>query len=374
MSLYVGLISGTSMDGIDAALVSFDGNALQVIDTSTSTYPAQLRAQLLNAIQPDHVLSLHDFGHLHVTVGACFAQATNELLARNKIAKESVSAIGSHGQTLRHSPDSDPPYTIQIGDPATIATNCSIETIADFRSLDVAAGGEGAPLVPPFHEAYLRDTNLDTVVVNIGGISNVTILPADPAAPISGFDTGPGNCLLDEWIFRHRAERFDDDGAWASSGSVSLPLLNHLLSDEYVQRPGTKSTGREYFNLAFLDAILADRDFTSLAPADVQASLVSFTAACIGKGIEDCGVDPARVLVCGGGAKNSQLMARLATLFPQAMVDSTDAVGLDPDMIEALAFAWLAHQRHNLRPVTLTTNDTRRPAQFLGAIYLPPRT
>jgi anhydro-N-acetylmuramic acid kinase len=272
---------------------------------------------------------------------------------------------------LRHSPDSDPPYSIQIGDPATIAAHCSITTVADFRALDIAAGGQGAPLVPPFHEAYFRDKKENTVVINIGGIANITVLPAQPSNAMQGFDTGPGNCLLDEWIRQRRNEPYDDGGRWAGSGHVSKKLLDALIADEYVQRQPVKSTGREYFNLAFLTDVLSNTGLSGLAPEDVQATLASYTVASITHGIQQTGVSPDRVLVCGGGAKNEIVMQGLRKALPRSNVQSTKALNIDPDLIEALAFAWLAKQRLEMKPVRLTTGSDR--PRILGAVYEPIR-
>jgi anhydro-N-acetylmuramic acid kinase len=370
MSLYIGLISGTSMDGVDAALVGFDGNKINVVGTLTTAYPKSLHTQLTGAVQPDARLSLHEFAELDITVGRCFANAALALLKETGTSPSDVLAIGSHGQTLRHSPDTDPPYSIQIGDPATIATRCSITTVADFRALDLAAGGQGAPLVPAFHDAYFRHPTENTVVINIGGIANITVLPSDPDAAIQGFDTGPGNCLLDEWIWRERRLPYDDRGDWAASGQVSKALLAALMADEYIQRPPVKSTGREYFNLAFLIKVLAALGSPDMAAKDVQASLVEYTVASITHGIEQTRVTPDRILVCGGGARNATLMQRLRDSLPRSELYSTAALNIDPDVIEALAFAWLAKQRLEMQAVRLTTGRGERK-RILGAVYQP---
>lgn len=374
MSSYIGLISGTSMDGVDAALVSFKEDTFSVHATRTTQYPSALRAQLLEAIAPDARLTLHEYGSLNVAVGKVFAQAACEIIDTTDSKQHGrIVAIGSHGQTLRHSPDSAPPYTIQIGDPATITQATNLATVADFRSLDIAAGGQGAPLVPPFHEAYFRAANSNTVVLNIGGIANLTLLPGDPAISLRGFDTGPGNCLLDEWIALHRQQAFDYNGEWAQSGSIVPAVLEALMAEPYISRPSPKSTGREYFNLAWLQGVLEQAHANALPPADVQATLLAYTVESVAVGIEQAGIAPERLLVCGGGARNGRIIAGLRARLPGVAVDSTDAVGANPDSIEALAFAWLARQRMLEMPVRLTTSDAVTE-RVLGAVYLPSKT
>lgn len=370
MSTYIGLISGTSMDGVDAALVSFEENTFSVHATRTIQYPSALRAQLIEAIAPGARLTLHEFGSLDVAVGQIFAQAACEIMDATDGKHADIVAIGSHGQTLRHSPDSAPPYTIQIGDPATITQASGLNTVADFRSLDIAAGGQGAPLVPPFHEAYFRTANSNTVVLNIGGIANLTLLPGDPALPLRGFDTGPGNCLLDEWIALHRQQPFDYNGEWAQSGNVVPAVLEALMADPYISRTPPKSTGREYFNLTWLQNVLGKTQATALRPEDVQATLLAYTVESVAVGIEHVEMIPERVLVCGGGARNERIIEGLRARLRGVSVASTDAVGANPDSIEAVAFAWLARQRMLETPVRLTTvgSVTER---ILGAVYLP---
>jgi anhydro-N-acetylmuramic acid kinase len=370
MPSYIGLISGTSMDGVDAALVSFESDAFIVHATRTTEYPTALREQLIEAIRPGARLSLHEFGSLDVTVGGIFAQAAREIMGECDIDRAGIVAIGSHGQTLRHSPDSAPPYTIQIGDPATITNACGLPTVADFRSLDIAAGGQGAPLVPPFHEAYFRNAPANTVVLNIGGIANLTILPGDPEQPLLGFDTGPGNCLLDEWIGLHRQQKFDHDGNWARTGTIVPALLRTMMANPYISRAPPKSTGREYFNLAWLRTALEEARANDLQPEDVQATLLAYTVESVACGIEQVAAAPERVLVCGGGARNGRIIDSLRARLRGVSVDSIDAVGANPDSIEAVAFAWLARQRMNETPVRLTT-ATAVTERILGAVYLP---
>ncbi len=374
MSLYIGLMSGTSMDGVDAALVSFDGEdgPCRILHSITAKYPTELRTELARAILPGARFSLHEFASLNISVGRWFAHTVSRLLDESEYSGNDVVAIGSHGQTLRHSPDTDPAYSVQIGDPATIATRCSIMTVADFRSLDIAAGGQGAPLVPAFHEACFRDDVALTIVINIGGIANITVLPPKDRGEIVGFDTGPGNCLLDGWIWQERQIPFDDGGQWAASGKVLNGLLTTLMTDDYIHRSPPKSTGREYFNLEFLERVITDFGKNDLNPEDVQATLLEYTAASITSALEQSDLHPDRVLICGGGANNETLMGRLRALQPEAEIVSTAAYGLDPNAVEAAAFAWLARQRIKGTSVSVTTGNGAL-ARILGAVYLPTR-
>jgi anhydro-N-acetylmuramic acid kinase len=370
MSLYIGLMSGTSMDGVDVSLVKIDDRNIEVIRSSTIAYPHELRTQLAHAIAPATRLSLHEFGSLNISIGRVFAQAAHEILDQTNTHHSDVDAIGSHGQTLRHSPDSDPPYSIQLGDPATIATRTLITTVADFRALDIAAGGQGAPLVPAFHDAWFREDSKNTVVVNIGGIANITVLSSQTSAAITGYDTGPGNCLLDEWIADVCQRPFDKDGNWAASGNVHAGLLAQLIADPYIQRTEPKSTGREYFNLEFLKQIIQETGTCDLPKEDVQATLLEFTVASIARAIEESCAHPDDVFVCGGGVNNAAMMSRLREFLPASRLSSTAMRDIDPDAIEAVAFAWLARQRLNLESVPVTTGPGAT-ARILGAVYVP---
>ena len=358
------------MDGVDAALASFEGDKIEVIAQRTKSYPAHIGAILRELIQPGAEITMDQLGRLHIELGQLFAGAVIELLDAVGCKRADVAAIGSHGQTIRHSPDTDPAYSLQLGDPATIATRCGITTVADFRSLDIAAGGQGAPLVPAFHAVYCREPQSNTVVINIGGIANITFLGCEAGDNIIGFDTGPGNCLLDEWNARHHQGPFDDRGSWAATGQVVSKLLDTLLNDRYIKSAYPKSTGREYFNLQWLNDVLARENLADAKPQDVQATLAEFTATSIVTGIQQCGHRVAQQYVCGGGAHNDFLMRRLTRLQPDSRVQTTAAVGIDPDAVEALAFAWLARQRMASEPVRLAT--TAKPvSRILGAIYAP---
>ena len=275
-------------------------------------------------------------------------------------------AIGSHGQTLRHEPYSEAPFTLQIGNPGIIAAGTGITTVADFRSADIALGGQGAPLAPAFHEWLLREPGALRAVVNIGGIANVTILPPGDGAT-TGFDTGPGNTLLDAWCREHRGQSFDESGAWAADGNVDQALLERLLGDPYFSAAPPKSTGFEYFNLGWLDAAGVD----NIPPVDVQATLAALTARTIGDAIRDAASDRCEVFVCGGGVHNDELMRLLAEELPGCRVQSTGAAGLDPDWVEAVAFAWLAKRRLASETGSLASVTGANRDSILGVIHEP---
>jgi anhydro-N-acetylmuramic acid kinase len=361
---FIGLISGTSMDGIDAVLVEFGDHAVTLVATHEHPYGEDLRARLSAAIRHPEHCTVDEVGSLDRAVGESFRDAANALLASSGIAPASVVAIGSHGQTLRHLPRAAQPFTLQIGDPSIIATGTGIRTVADFRRADLALGGEGAPLAPAFHEWLFRRPGRDRVVLNIGGIANVTMLAGNPA-PTTGFDTGPGNTLLDAWVGRHRSLPFDRDGAWASSGTVDERLLGRLLADPYFHEPPPKSTGFEYFNLGWLERFPVD----ALAAVDVQATLAELTAASVDDAIHRTMPEAVEVLVCGGGAHNTDLIGRLRRRLAPASVTPTAAAGLGPDWVEAAAFAWLAMRRLEELPGNLPAVTGASRAAPLGAVF-----
>lgn len=359
------------MDGVDAVLIEITENACRTLGGLTHPYPRRLHDLLHTAIVPDARLSLHEIASLDVEVGAWFADAAALLLERLDIQATTVLAVGSHGQTLRHAPRATSPYSLQIGSPSVIAARLGITTVADFRSLDIAYGGEGAPLVPAFHEWLLRVDDENRVIANIGGIANISVLPADRAAPLMGYDTGPGNCLMDSWSARHCGTPYDANGDWAATGQVSEALLEALLEDMYYATPPPKSTGREVFNLAYLEPILMRSPFVALASADVQATLAELTVESLAREVQRHGQGwVTKLFVCGGGARNTYLMQRLARRLAPLSVASTRVIGVDPDMVEACAFAWLAHMRLQAQPVSMTTGTVSRKVT-LGAIYAP---
>ena len=348
------------MDGIDAALVSFGDSDLSIAATTQQDYPADLRNRLFTASRNPDSITLDELGELNTWVGECFRDASLALLESSKVEASDVRAIGSHGQTVRHQPDAAHRFTLQIGDPSIIATGTGIDTVADFRSADMALGGEGAPLAPAFHNWLFRDTSTERAVLNIGGIANLTVLSGDES--VIGFDTGPGNTLLDAWVEKHQGVAFDDKGRWGANGSVNDALLQSLLSDPWFAKAPPKSTGFEYFNLDWLEANLP----AELAAIDVQATLVELTALSIANNIPNSVSD---IFVCGGGAHNAYLLTRIEHRLPNMGVATTGAVGLDPDWVEAVAFAWLAMRRLIGMPGNIpSVTGASRPA-ILGALY-----
>lgn len=366
MCLFIGLMSGTSVDAIDVALVEFIGSEIQLQATHCHPWPLPLRDALLHLCQQSRGQStLHEIATLDVRVGELFAEATLALLAQTHTPRQQVCAIGSPGQTLYHYPDGNPPYTWQLGDPNVIAQLTKIPTVADFRRRDVATGGQGAPLAPSFHNARWRSPLEKRVVLNIGGIANITVLPADHSLPVIGFDTGPGNALLDAHAFQHLQTRLDENGAWAAQGQVQSSLLDSLLTDSYFARPAPKSTGRDYFNLAWLSYYTTT---LSISPPDLQATLCQLTVESVAQAVQPYA--PQRLLVCGGGVHNSGLMAGLAKRLPDCIIESTLAYGIDPDWVEAVSFAWFAKQRIEQQPSNLPSVTGAREAVVLGGIYL----
>ncbi len=366
---YVGLMTGTSLDAVDAVLVEFDGNRPRLLAARSTPLAPDLRAGLAALTRPGED-EIHRLLAADTALGEALARAVLELLEETGTTPAGVRAIGSHGQTVRHCPDPPQANTLQIGNPAIIALRTGITTVADFRRADLAAGGQGAPLAPAFHAACFRDPGGDRVVVNIGGMANLTVLPADAAAPVTGFDTGPGNVLMDLWAQRHLGVPYDDGGAWAASGKVIPGLLETLLGDAYFERPPPKSTGREHFDEAWLERHLAHHG--GLAPEDIQATLCELTAASIAHAVEHHAPPGAAVYVCGGGARNTRLMARLAARLPGRTVGDTGRLGLDPRWVEAAAFAWLARERLAGRPANLpSVTGAARPV-LLGAIHAAP--
>jgi len=368
MSHYIGLMSGTSVDGIDAAVVEISSDkTLKVKATHCHPIPAALREAVETLMVPGPG-EIDRLGEIDVQLGELFAEAAMAALARTGLAASQIRAIGSHGQTVRHRPRVSHPFTLQIGNPAIIAERTGITTVADFRRRDMAAGGEGAPLVPAFHDWMFRSPDHDRVIVNIGGIANITFLPADAGSPVRGFDTGPGNALLDRWIERSQGKRCDEAGRWAASGKVDQVLLERLLADEYFARKPPKSTGREHYSLDWLQARLHPLA-QPVADTDVQATLAALTARTVAHAIRDGAGPHAEVFVCGGGAHNTDLIERLQSELAPTTVQTTDVLGLPPDWVEAVAFVWLAHQTLAGRPGNLPAVTGARRAAILGSIF-----
>jgi anhydro-N-acetylmuramic acid kinase len=362
MALYIGLMSGTSLDGVDGALARFDDGAITTQGAAYIPFPPALRADLM-ALQAAGPNEIEREALAANQLARHYADCVRALLSEAKLQPKDVRAVAVHGQTIRHRPELG--FTRQTNNPALLAELCGIDVIADFRSRDIAAGGQGAPLVPAFHQALFGKAGQTRVVANIGGISNISVL-AD--ARVTGFDTGPGNVLMDAWIGRHQGKEYDQDGAWAASGTEIPGLLASMLAEPYFALPAPKSTGRDLFHAEWLDRQLTA--FPGAAPEDVQCTLTRLTALTLARAIGAYGGGADAVYVCGGGAYNGVLMNELGTaLGKQVMVASTQALGVAPNRVEALAFAWLGYRfserlAGNLPSVTGASGD-----RVLGALY-----
>ena len=360
--LYVGLMSGTSLDGVDAVLADFSVRPPRVRASAHHPFPALLRAELLALQSPGHdeIARAAVAGNV---LALAYASAVEEVLLAAGADKSVVQAIGCHGQTVRHRPERG--FTSQIGNPALLAERTAIRVVADFRSRDIAAGGQGAPLAPAFHAEVFLDRNEHRAILNLGGIANVTRLA--PEGAITGFDTGPGNCLMDLWCAQHTGAPFDDAGKWAAGGRVLPRLLARMQQDPYFSLPPPKSTGRDLFNDAWVRARIKTEDEAQ----SVQATLLELTARSICDAIGRHLPRTQRVIACGGGTKNLALMTRLKDLLDPVALDSSDLHGLDPQLVEALAFAWLARQRVRGLPGNLPSVTGALGRRVLGAVYPP---
>lgn len=372
--LYIGIMSGTSLDAIDAILVDFADNKTTEIAYRSDPIPEELRSQLL-VLQASSDNELDLAARLDRQLAKLISQTVLSLLKDSKISAQRISAIGSHGQTLRHEPTLNDSYTIQIGDPNTIAELTKITTVADFRRRDIAAGGQGAPLVPPFHAAVFyndRNNNKEQrAIVNIGGMANITLLQSGSSKDkphVSGFDTGPGNVLLDAWIMKHKNKPYDRNGEWGRSGTINQALLNLLLSLPYFSAPAPKSTGREQFNLSWLEQTLAGLK-ESISPADVQATLTMLSACTISRAIIDNAASTKSIYICGGGAYNQYLTELLEQALSPRLVRPTDALGIKAERVEALAFAWLARQTMLRLPGNCPSVTGASNSCILGGVY-----
>ena len=366
MALFIGLISGTSMDAVDAALVAFERDGTTTVATHSASIPGDLKGEL-HALAQDPAGAAVRFWNADARLGSVFAGAALELLDVAAVDPRRVAAIGSHGQTVYHAPGAAPPLTVQLGDPSIIAERTGITTVADFRRRDVAAGGEGAPLAPAFHRAAFSAPGVERGILNLGGIANLSVLPADPDRPPLGFDTGPGNTLLDAFVRTRFGADMDRDAALASEGEVIPSLLAALLADPYFGREPPKSTGRELFNAAWLDARLAAH--AEAAPKDVLRTLCELTVETAAAAVERFAPHTQELYLCGGGARNPLIASRLAERAAPIGVDTTAKLGIHPDWVEAAAFAWLAMrtlagESGNAPSVTGAAKET-----VLGGIY-----
>jgi len=363
-SLFIGLMSGTSMDAVDAVLVDLGGAQPQLLATHHQPLPPTLREELIDIASPGDD-GIDRVGRLDAQLGELFAASALAVTEAGRRTPERIAAIGSHGQTVRHRPGTTPPFTVQIGDPNIIAERTGITTVADFRRRDVAAGGQGAPLVPAFHAAIFHTPDRDRAILNIGGMANLSVVPAAVEAEVFGFDTGPGNTLMDAWCQRHLGMPFDEGGRWGASGEVDTALLARLLEAPYLRGVPPKSTGREEFNLPWLEERLVGNE----APQDVQATLCAFTAASAADALERFAPATEEVLVCGGGAYNPTLMEALEGRLGNRYLASTSAYGVDPRWVEAIAFAWLAQRTLAGLPGNLPAVTGARHRVILGGIY-----
>lgn len=372
--LFIGLMSGTSLDGIDAVLVDFAprNGKPQLLGSYSQAIPAALTTriqQLCDAQSPGN--EINQLGDIDRQLGKLFAQAVNTLCRQSGVDKKHITAIGSHGQTVRHYPDGENGFTLQIGDANTIATQSGIDVIADFRKKDIALGGQGAPLVPAFHQAVFADDSKDRLIVNIGGIANLTFLAANGKHPTCGFDTGPGNTLMDGWIQQHKGQPYDACGQWAQSGQLNEALLAELLSDDFFQQLPPKSSGREKFNLQWLAQGIkrSQSPGQSMRPQDVQRTLMQLTAESLAQAIRPL-ADGGDIYLCGGGSHNQLLVTTIGACLPQFKVLNTHALGVDPDWVEAMAFAWLARAHTLNQPGNVpSVTGAKRPAVLGG--YFP---
>lgn len=364
--LYIGLMSGTSLDGVDAVLVDFTPSAPCLLEQVFVPMPEDLRAQLLRICNSSSI-AFADFACVDVEIARLSSKAVMTLLNKTSAQAEDVCAIGSHGQTIFHQPSGNAPTSVQIGDPNLITELTGITTVSDFRRRDIAAHGQGAPLVPAFHQALFRSSCENRVILNIGGIANITALPKSNETSVIGFDTGPGNVLMDYWIGQHEGKRYDMNGDWAASGQVNATLLASMLNDPYFASAPPKSTGRELFNPAWLAHHIKQVEPGVSAP-DVQATLSALSAQSIAHAIARWADHPERVIVCGGGAHNAHLIdgIRKASALP---VESSARFGIDPNWVEAVAFAWLAKQCIEKKTGNLPSVTGASHPVILGGIY-----
>jgi len=366
--LYIGLMSGTSLDGVDGVLANFTGPKLRVIAHANVPLPPSLKEELLALNQPGPN-ELHRAALAANALMYVYADVVHQLLTESSIPRDDIRAIGAHGQTVRHQPQSHDKtgYTLQLCNPALLAELTGMDVVADFRSRDVAAGGQGAPLVPVFHQSVFGAFAESTAILNIGGMANLTVIDPAPGCDLMGFDCGPGNVLLDAWCQQHLGQPFDAGGTWAAQGHINPALLSTLLSESFFALPAPKSTGRDLFNMDWLDAALAKHP--AVVPVDVQATLCELTASVCASCVRSYALNSKELVVCGGGAFNLHLMNRLQALLPKLRVQSSEFHGLPPLQVEAAAFAWLARKTVKREPLSLEKITGAKGARIAGAIY-----
>lgn len=363
---YIGLMSGTSVDAIDCALIDTANNNVQLRCASAFPIPDKLISDIHQLCAEGQSAKLHDIATADIALGQLMADAVQNLLSEYQIEARTISAIGSHGQTIYHHPHGNHPYSLQIGDPNIIAERSGITTVADFRRRDLAAGGEGAPLVPLFHKEIFHSDTENRVILNIGGIANITVLPADISKPVTGFDTGPGNTLMDQWMLKNFNKPMDTNGEIARQGKVDASLLQAFLQDSYFSRPAPKSSGREYFNPEWLASHI---NSNNISIEDVQATLCMLTATSIINAINEYAADTNLILVCGGGCHNPALMTQLRNLAQGMHIEDTNSENINPDWVEAMTFAWLAKNTIHGKAGNLPSVTGARSATILGGIY-----
>jgi len=363
--LVIGMLSGTSRDGVDAVLVNFNRGSMNLLHATCTPYPAAIKLTLEQLLETGKPPGKELANLLDENLGRFFARAAQNLVREAGMEMRDIRAIGSHGQNVWHQPCGKDPASIQLGKGHLIAINTGTTVVANFRMADVKAGGQGAPLAPLLHQELFRSEHENRAIANIGGIANLTILPS--CGPVTGFDCGPGNCLMDAWTSLHLQTDFDDGGRWAAKGSMDPDLLKRLLADPYFEQHPPKSTGLEYFNFNWLNKLLGD---PAPAPGVVQATLAELSAQSIARSLENTGL-PERLLVCGGGVHNNYLMRRIAAALPAVVVEPTSRHGADPNWVEGILFAWLARQRLNEQlQDTRTITGARQPV-LLGEIFQP---
>ena len=365
MNLYIGIMSGTSMDGIDAVLVDLSEGKVNVLQKHSEDFPNKLKEkldQLIRTFQTD-LLTLGEIDH---QLALCYAKTANNLVEKSGVSRSQIRAIGCHGQTVFHSPLSEHPFTMQLGDGNLIAAKTEITTVTDFRRMDMALGGNGAPLAPGFHQAFLNSNKEKRGILNLGGIANLTIT-ADQETNVIGFDSGPANCLMDTWIYKIKNKKYDNGGNWAKSGKIIPELLDRMLKEEYFQKTAPKSTGRELFNLNWLN------DHLKLLPTykdvDVQSTLLELTAVTVSNSVIKSNHKLDAIYTCGGGAYNDYLLERLQHHMPNVKISTTDELGVSVQLVESIAFAWLAMQRINKQHGNLPSVTGASQNALLGAIY-----